>query len=100
QIKEVVLNGVSLEDDKRELFNKIEHVQCSSSWCLELEMLSHKFSENVLDATNKFEKLITNKKEIDGLPTTALGLAAQRIVSNVLKLQLENAKLLNYNNYA
>ncbi|MBA0875875.1 hypothetical protein Goshw_027998 [Gossypium schwendimanii] len=45
-------------------------------------MLSHKFSENVLDATKKFEKLITNKKEIDGLPTTALGLAAQRIVSN------------------
>ncbi|MBA0669654.1 hypothetical protein Goklo_025515, partial [Gossypium klotzschianum] len=72
--------------------------------------------------------LITNKKEIDGLPTTALGLAAQRIVSNlffskfqhvfafinglplsspvqflfchVLKLQLEKAKLLNYNNYA
>ncbi|MBA0784940.1 hypothetical protein Gotri_025186, partial [Gossypium trilobum] len=63
-------------------------------------MLSHKFSENVLDATNKFEKLITNKKEIDGLPTTAIGLAAQRIVSNVLKLQLEKAKLLNYNNYA
>ncbi|GMI68734.1 thimet metalloendopeptidase 2 [Hibiscus trionum] len=149
QIKEAVLNGVSLEDDKREQFNKIEQ---------ELERLAHKFSENVLDATKKFEKLITDKKEIDGLPATALGLAAQSavskghenataengpwmitldapsfisvmqhacnrdlreevyrayitrassgdldntpIINQILKLRLEKAKLLNYNNYA
>ncbi|MBA0717451.1 hypothetical protein Golax_005273, partial [Gossypium laxum] len=105
QIKEAVLNGVSLEDDKREQFNKIQQ---------ELERLSHKFSENVLDATKKFEKLVTDKKEIDGLPATALGLAAQTavskassgdldntpIINQILKLRLEKAKLLNYNNYA
>ncbi|KAK2374041.1 Zincin metalloproteases family protein [Trifolium repens] len=149
QIKEAVLNGVSLDDDKREQFNKIEQ---------ELERLSEKFGENVLDATKKFEKLITDKKEIDGLPATALGLAAQSAVSKgnenataengpwvitldapsyiavmqharnrslreevyrayitrassgdldntllieqILKLRLEKAKLLNYNNYA
>ncbi|XVF61468.1 hypothetical protein PTKIN_Ptkin08bG0131700 [Pterospermum kingtungense] len=72
QIKEAVLSGVSLEDDKREQFNKIEQ---------ELESLSRKFSENVLDATKKFEKLIMDKKEIEGLPATALGLAAQTAVS-------------------
>ncbi|MBA0834010.1 hypothetical protein Goarm_006409, partial [Gossypium armourianum] len=86
----------------------------------ELERLSHKFSENVLDATKKFEKLVTDKKEIDGLPATALGLAAQTaevyrayitrassgdldntpIINQILKLRLEKAKLLNYNNYA
>ncbi|XP_047147938.1 organellar oligopeptidase A, chloroplastic/mitochondrial-like [Vigna umbellata] len=149
QIKEAVLNGVSLEDDKRESFNKIEQ---------ELEKLSQKFGENVLDATKKFEKLITDKKEIEGLPATALGLAAQsavtkghenataengpwvitldapsfiavmqhardrslreeiyrayvsrastgdldntEIINQILKLRLEKAKLLNYNNYA
>ncbi|KAK7252461.1 hypothetical protein RIF29_36411 [Crotalaria pallida] len=149
QIKEAVLNGVSLEDDKREEFNKIEQ---------ELEKLSQKFGENVLDATKKFEKLITDKKEIEGLPATALGLAAQsavskghananaengpwvitldapsyiavmqharnrslreevyrayitrassgdldntKIIEQILKLRLEKAKLLNYNNYA
>nr|XP_011466617.1 PREDICTED: probable cytosolic oligopeptidase A [Fragaria vesca subsp. vesca] len=149
QIKEAVLSGVALEDDKRESFNKIEQ---------ELERLSQKFGENVLDATKKFEKLITDKKEIDGLPATALGLAAQTAVSkghenataengpwlftldgpsflsvmqharnrslreeiyrayvtrassgeldntaiidSILKLRLEKAKLLNYNNYA
>ncbi|KAJ8769341.1 hypothetical protein K2173_002545 [Erythroxylum novogranatense] len=73
QIKEAVLNGVALEDDKRDHFNKIEQ---------ELERLSQKFGENVLDATKKYEKLITDKKEIEGLPATALGLAAQTAVSN------------------
>ncbi|KAL5556686.1 hypothetical protein UlMin_038922 [Ulmus minor] len=149
QIKEAVLNGVSLEDDKRENFNKIQQ---------ELKRLSKKFGENVLDATKKFEKLITDKKEIEGLPATALGMAAQTavskghenataengpwiitldgpscfsvmkharnrslreeiyrahltrassgdldntaIINEILKLRLEKAKLLNYNNYA
>ncbi|KAM7520324.1 hypothetical protein LguiB_019286 [Lonicera macranthoides] len=149
QIKEAVLNGVSLEDDKRDQFNKIQQ---------ELAKLSQKFDENVLDATKKFEKLITDKKDIEGLPASALGLGAQTAVSKghenataengpwvitldapsfmsvmqhaknrtlreevyrayvtraasgeldntpvieqILKLRLENAKLLGYNNYA
>lgn len=149
QIKEAVLSGVALEDGKREEFNKIEQ---------ELEKLSKKFDENVLDATKKFEKKITDKKDIEGLPATALGLAAQTAVSKghenatpedgpwvitldapsfmsvmqharnralreeiyrayvtrassgdidntliidqILKLRLEKAKLLGYNNYA
>ncbi|KAL5705519.1 oligopeptidase A [Ranunculus cassubicifolius] len=72
QIKEAELDGVSLQDDKREDFNKIRQ---------ELEKLSEKFGENVLDATKKFEKLITDKKDIEGLPASALGLAAQTAVS-------------------
>uniref|UniRef100_A0A0D9VN10 oligopeptidase A n=1 Tax=Leersia perrieri TaxID=77586 RepID=A0A0D9VN10_9ORYZ len=149
QIKEAVLIGVALEDEQREKFNQIEQ---------ELEKLTQKFSENVLDATKKFEKLITDKNEIDGLPATALGLAAQtavskghenasaengpwiitldapsyiavmqharnralreevyrayltrassgdldntNIISQILKLRLEKAKLLGYKNYA
>ena len=54
----------------------------------ELEKLSQKFGENVLDATKQFEKLITDKKEIDGLPTTALGLAAQSAVSKVCLVEI------------
>lgn len=45
--------------------------------------MSQKFSENVLDATKKYEKLINDKKEIAGLPPTALALAAQAAVSKV-----------------
>ncbi|KAD2034900.1 hypothetical protein E3N88_41986 [Mikania micrantha] len=148
-IKEAVLSGVSLEDSKREVFNKIQR---------ELTKLSRKFEENVFDATKKFERLITDKKEIEGLPATALGLAAQTasskghedataengpwmitlddpsvlsviqhaknralreeiyrayvtrassgeldntpVIEQTLKLRLEKAKLLGYNNYA
>ncbi|KAI6699462.1 hypothetical protein NL676_013786 [Syzygium grande] len=149
QITGAVLSGDALEDGKREEFNKIEQ---------ELENLSSKFGKNVFDATKKFEKLITDKKDIEGLPATALGLTAQTavskghenatpedgpwvitlddpsfnsvmrharnralreeiyrayvtrassgdidnnlIVDQILKLRLEQAKLLDYNNYA
>ena len=54
----------------------------------ELEKLSLKFNENVLDATKSFEKVITDKQDIEGLPPTALGLAAQTAASKVsLSLQ-------------
>jgi oligopeptidase A len=71
-IKEATLNGVALEGDAKERFNEIQQ---------ELEKLSLKFNENVLDATKSFEKLITDKKDIEGLPPTALGLAAQTAAS-------------------
>jgi len=51
-----------------------------------LQRLSQKFEENVLDATKKFEKLVTDKNEIEGLPATALGLAAQTAASKVFML--------------
>ncbi|XP_077223526.1 putative cytosolic oligopeptidase A isoform X2 [Tasmannia lanceolata] len=72
QIKEAVLNGVSLEDDKRDQFNKIQQ---------ELGKLSQKFDANIFDATKNYEKLITDKMEVDGLPATALGLYAQTAIS-------------------
>lgn len=57
--------------------------------------MTQKFSENVLDATKKFEKLITDKNEIDGLPATALGLAAQTAVSKVptVNINIKSEKL-------
>ncbi|XP_043711338.1 organellar oligopeptidase A, chloroplastic/mitochondrial-like [Telopea speciosissima] len=72
QIKEAVLSGVSLEDYKRDHFNNIQQ---------ELEKLSQNFGDNVVDATKSFQKLIRDKKDIDGLPASALGLAAQTAVS-------------------
>ncbi|RZC61834.1 hypothetical protein C5167_023588 [Papaver somniferum] len=148
------------------IYNAFKAIRESSDWQtlsdarkrIELEKLSQKFEENVLDATKKFEKLITDKKEIEGLPASALGLAAQTaaskghekataeegpwmitldapsflpvmqhsrnrslreevyrayvtrassgdldnspIIDQILKLRLEKAKLLAYNNYA
>lgn len=52
----------------KEEFNKIQ---------LELADLSTKFSNNVLDATKAFSLTLTDKADVEGLPASALGLAAQ-----------------------
>ena len=44
----------------------------------ELSQLSTKFSNNVLDATKAFRKLVTDKDVVAGLPPSALALAAQQ----------------------
>lgn len=57
---------------------------CHSMFALqELEKLAKKFDDNILDATKNFEKLIIEKKELDGMPATAVSLAAQTAVSKV-----------------
>lgn len=44
----------------------------------ELTALSTKFSNNVLDGTKSFTKLLTTSEEVDGLPESALALMAQQ----------------------
>lgn len=64
-------SGVGLPLAERELFNKLQ---------LEAAELSTKFSNNVLDATKAFKKLITEKEAVKGLPPSALALAAQQVL--------------------
>ncbi|KAL0460594.1 UNVERIFIED_CONTAM: Organellar oligopeptidase A, chloroplastic/mitochondrial [Sesamum latifolium] len=102
KLKEAVLYGVSLEDAKRERFNEIEQ---------ELEKLAQKFEQNILDATKKFEKVITDKKEIEvDLCERKFTVHVSRasdgplnntpIIERILELRLEKAKLLGHSNYA
>src|SRR5689334_12524158 len=44
---------------------------------VELSQLTTKFSENVLDTTNAFELVLTDEKDLAGLPPTALASARQ-----------------------
>ena len=67
-IRDFELSGVGLEGEARERFNQIQ---------LELAELSTKFSNNVLDATKAFKLKLTDKKDVEGLPPSALGLMAQ-----------------------
>jgi oligopeptidase A len=67
-IKDAELAGVGLEGEQKERFNAIQ---------LELAELATKFSNNVLDATKAFKLKLTQKEEVDGLPPSALSLAAQ-----------------------
>ena len=67
-IRDFELSGVGLEGEARDRFNQIQ---------LELAELSTKFSNNVLDATKAFKLKLTDKKDVEGLPPSALGLMAQ-----------------------
>ncbi|HEY9769735.1 MAG TPA: M3 family metallopeptidase [Coleofasciculaceae cyanobacterium] len=67
-IRDFELSGVGLEGEAKDKFNQIQ---------LESAELSTKFSNNVLDATKAFKLRLTDKKDVDGLPPSALGLMAQ-----------------------
>jgi oligopeptidase A len=67
-IKDAELAGVGLEGEQKERFNQIQ---------LELAELATKFSNNVLDATKAFKLKLAQPEEVDGLPASALSLAAQ-----------------------
>lgn len=67
-IREAELSGVGLEGEAKERFNEIQQ---------NLAELSTKFSNNVLDATKAFSLVLTEPGDVEGLPPSLLGLAAQ-----------------------
>ena len=62
-LRDFHLAGVDLADDKKQRYGEIKS---------RLSELSSKFGENVLDATNKWQKLITDETELAGVPESAL----------------------------
>ncbi len=64
--KEFVRGGVNLDEANKEEFRKINK---------ELSLLSLKFGENVLIETNKFELIIDNEQDLDGLPEGVINAA-------------------------
>lgn len=67
-VRDFRLSGVDLPADKKARYKEV--VQ-------ELSRLSSKFSENVLDATDAWKKLITDASELSGLPESVLGMLKQ-----------------------
>ena len=62
------LSGVALPDAQKARFREISQ---------ELSQLTSRFSDNVLDATNAWTKLITDVTQLVGLPESALAMAVQ-----------------------
>ncbi len=62
-LREFHLAGVDLKDDQKKRYGEIKS---------NLSKLASKFSENVLDATNKWCKLITDASELAGVPESSL----------------------------
>ena len=67
-LRDFKLAGVSLEAEKKERYGDIKK---------QLSELTSQFSDNVLDATMAWNKIITDQAELSGLPDTALAGARQ-----------------------
>ena len=78
QLRSMKLSGVALDGAQKERYNEIE---------LKLSKLSTDFSNNVLDATKKFELPLTDKKDVEGLPPSALAAASTRASSGSIQRQ-------------
>mmetsp|Transcript_83011 Transcript_83011/g.165735 ORF Transcript_83011/g.165735 Transcript_83011/m.165735 type:complete len:734 (-) Transcript_83011:366-2567(-) len=63
------LSGVGLEGEAKEQFNANQ---------MKLAEISTAFSNNVLDATKAYSLMLTDPKQVEGLPPSALALAASR----------------------
>jgi len=67
-LRDFKLSGVDLPDDKKQRYMAIKQ---------ELSGLTSKFSENVLDATQVWSKLINDETRLAGLPNSAIAMAKQ-----------------------
>ena len=66
ELRDFKLSGAELKSPARERFAAIQE---------ELAAVQQRFSENVLDATNQYELLVTNAAHLDGLPPDAIAAA-------------------------
>ena len=62
------LSGIDLPEEKKQRYKEISQ---------EMSKLSSTFSENILDATNAWKKVITEESALAGLPDSAKDLAKQ-----------------------
>lgn len=69
ELRDFELGGVSLSTDKKERFSKLTQ---------ELSRIRTEFSDNVLDATNAWEKLLPDASRLEGLPDSAIAAAKER----------------------
>ena len=75
-LRDFELSGIGLSEDKQQRYGEI---------VARLSELNSQFSNNVLDATMGWEKLIENEAELAGLPESALQAAQQSAESKGLK---------------
>lgn len=75
-LRDFKLGGAELSDEKKPRFSEIQD---------KLALLNKNFSDNVLDATDNFIHVVTNKNELDGLPQDIQDAAAQLASEKNLK---------------
>ncbi len=91
EIRDFVLSGVNLPDEQKKRMEEIS---------LKLSELSNQFSQNLLDATNAYELIITDAKDIEGLPQSDIDAAKEELEGKTIyKFTLQIPSYLAYMTY-
>jgi len=91
EIRDFVLSGAKLPLDKKKRMEEIS---------LKLSELSNNFSQNLLDATNDFELIMTEKKDVEGMPQSDIDAATEELEGEtVYKFTLQIPSYLAYMTY-
>ena len=72
-LRDFRLSGIDLAPDKQKRYREIQQ---------ELSRLQTRFEENLMDATQAWSRLVTDEKELAGLPESATALAQQNASNN------------------
>lgn len=90
-IRGFVLSGVNLPEEQKKRMEEIN---------LKLSELSNHFSQNLLNATNDFELIIKDQKDVEGMPQTDIDAAKEEIDGEtVYKFTLQIPSYLAYMTY-
>ncbi|MCB4747392.1 MAG: M3 family metallopeptidase [Sulfurovum sp.] len=90
-IRDFRLSGVNLPEAEKKRLEEIN---------LELSKLSNAFSQNLLDATNAYELIIEDKKDVAGMPQTDIDASETEIEGKtVYKFTLQIPSYLAYMTY-
>lgn len=90
-IRDFVLSGVNLLEKEKKLMEEIS---------LKLSELSNNFSQNLLDATNGYDLIIEDAKDIEDMPQSDIDAAKKELEGKtVYKFTLQNPSYLAYMTY-
>jgi len=90
-IRDFVLSGVNLSTKEKKRMEEIS---------LKLSELSNNFSQNLLDATNAFELIMEDAKDIEGMPQTDIDAAKEELDGKIVyKFTLQIPSYLAYMTY-
>ncbi|MCB4762282.1 MAG: M3 family metallopeptidase, partial [Sulfurovum sp.] len=90
-IRDFRLSGVNLPEAEKKRLEEIN---------LELSKLSNAFSQNLLDATNAYELIIEDKKDVAGMPQTDIDASETEIEGKIVyKFTLQIPSYLAYMTY-
>ena len=91
EVRDFVLSGVKLGDDAKKRMEEIS---------LKLSELSNHFSQNLLDATNEYELIIKDFKDVEALPQNDIDASKEEIEGETIyKFTLQIPSYLAYMTY-